>query len=123
MTQWTDSAKAKLEQYLAQMRRSLAGSGADVSEVAEDLRRHVEEEAVARKLTIVTERDVAQILARIGAPEAVAVADDAPPAPLPPASRAEGGFLRKLSAGVLLAILSLYQRRKRPRPPRAARQA
>jgi hypothetical protein len=28
-----------------------------------------------------------------------------------------------LSAGVLLAILSLYQRRKRPRPPKAARQA
>ena len=101
MTQWTDSAKAKLEQYLAQMRQSLAGSGADANEVAEDLRRHVEEEATARKLTIVTEQDVAQILAGIGAPEAVATAGDTPPAQ-PPSSRPKGGFLRRLSAGVPL---------------------
>jgi hypothetical protein len=102
MSQWTDSAKAKLEQYLAQTRLSLAGSGADVNEVTEDLRRHVEEEAAARKLGIVTEQDVAQILARIGTPEALAAAEDAPPAPPPPPSRAKGGLLRKVSAGALL---------------------
>jgi hypothetical protein len=102
MIQWTDAAKAKLEEYLAQSRQSLAGSGADADEVAEDLRRHVEEEAAARKLTIVTEQDLAQILARIGAPESVPAADDAPAAPPPPPSHAAGGFLRRLSAGVLL---------------------
>ena len=70
MTQWTESAKAKLEDYLARMRQPVAASGADANEVAEDLRRHVAEEVAARKLTIVTEQDVAQILAQIGAPEA-----------------------------------------------------
>ena len=83
MSQWTDSARARLEQYLAAMRQSLAASGADVNEVTEDLRRHVEEEVAAMKLSTVTEQDVAQILARVGAPEA-------PPKPaesfVPPAS-------------------------------------
>ncbi len=102
MTQWTDSARARLEQYLVQSRQSLAGSGADENEVAEDLRRHVEEEAAARKLSVVTEQDVAQILARIGAPAAAAAPNTTPPAPPLPSSRAAGGFLGKLSAGVLL---------------------
>jgi hypothetical protein len=73
MSQWTESAKAKLERYLAEIRESLAASGADVNEVTDDLRRHVEEEVAAHKLTAVTEQDVAQILARIGAPEVNAV--------------------------------------------------
>ncbi len=80
MSQWTESAKAKLEEYLARMRQSVVASGADVNEVTEDLRRHVAEEVAARKLAIVTEQDVAQILAQIGAPEAPAAADNAPPA-------------------------------------------
>lgn len=102
MTQWTDSARARLEQYLAQSRQSLAGSGADENEVAEDLRRHVEEEAVARKLSVVTEQDVAQILARIGAPAAATAPAGAPPAPTPPSSQPGGGSLRGFSAAVLL---------------------
>ena len=107
MSQWTDSAKAKLEQYLAQMRQSLAGSGADANEVAEDLRRHVEEEAAARKLSIVTEQDVAQILARIGAPEAVAAADDRAPcsAALEPAPPRVGSF-GSLGAGCCCSSVS-----------------
>jgi len=102
MTQWTDSAKAKLEAYLAQMRQSLAGSGADANEVAEDLRRHVEEDAVARKLTIVTEQDLAQILARIGTPEADTAPDAPPPVPPLPSNRPKAGLLWKVAAGVLL---------------------
>jgi hypothetical protein len=102
MTQWTDSAKARLDQYLAQMRQSLAGSGADANEVVEDLRRHVEEEAASRKLTVVTEQDVEQILARIGTPEAVAPPVAAPPAPPPASEPAKGTAFRKLGAGVLL---------------------
>jgi Vault protein inter-alpha-trypsin domain len=102
MTQWTDAAKAKLEQYLAQMRQSLASSGADADEVAEDVRRHVEEEAAARRLTVVTEQDVAHILARIGAPEAAAAREDASPAPPTPPSRARHGWGWKIGAGALL---------------------
>ncbi|HOC57058.1 MAG TPA: VIT domain-containing protein [Verrucomicrobiota bacterium] len=102
MSQWTETAKAKLEQYLAQMGKSLAGSGADANEVVEDLRRHVEEEAAARKLTVVTEQDLAQILARIGTPEAIALPGNESPAPPPPANRPKGGLLWKVGAGVLL---------------------
>ena len=36
MSQWTNAAKAKLEDYLARMRQPVAASGADPSEVAED---------------------------------------------------------------------------------------
>jgi hypothetical protein len=104
MTQWTDAAQARLDQYLAQMRQSLAGSGADANEVAEDLRRHVEEEAAARKLTVVTEQDVAQILARIGAPEVATASNDIPPAPPPAASGSKGGWVSKVGAGALLVF-------------------
>jgi hypothetical protein len=57
MTTWTDSAKAKLEEYFTQVRRSLAASGADAGEVTEDLRRHIQEEVAARQLTVVTEQE------------------------------------------------------------------
>ncbi|HEY5913884.1 MAG TPA: VIT domain-containing protein [Verrucomicrobiae bacterium] len=76
MNHWTDSARAKLEGYFAEMRRNLKASGADVEEVVDDLRRHVEQETAVRNLRVVTEQDVGQILARIGGPEtAVAVAE------------------------------------------------
>jgi hypothetical protein len=70
MSQWTQSARAKLEEYFARMRQTLQASGADVNEVVEDLRRHVEEEVTALKLVAVTEQDVGHILTRIGPPEA-----------------------------------------------------
>jgi hypothetical protein len=103
MSQWTDSAKGKLEDYLARMRQALAASGADVDEVTEDLRRHVAEEVATRKLAIVTEQDVTQILAQIGAPEAPATVNAPPDCP-PSSSPAKGGFRRKLLAGVLLFL-------------------
>lgn len=103
MSQWTESARAKLEDYLARQRQKLASSGADVNEVTEDLRRHVEQEAAARNLTIVTEQDVAQILARVGAPDE-ALAGAAPAqSPAPPANPPAGGSVRaKVSASALL---------------------
>ncbi|MCX6923276.1 MAG: VIT domain-containing protein [Verrucomicrobia bacterium] len=103
MSQWTDSAKARLEEYLARSRQSLAASGADPDEVIEDLRRHVEVEIAARKLPIVTEQDLAQLLATIGTPTATTQAAEAPPAS-PPPSRAKVGFLLKLGMGVLLVL-------------------
>ncbi|HYG36196.1 MAG TPA: VIT domain-containing protein [Clostridia bacterium] len=79
MNQWTDPARAKLEDYLSQMRQKLASSGADINEVTDDLKRHIEEEVSSRRLGVVTEQDVGQILARIGTPEqATAVAEPEP---------------------------------------------
>jgi hypothetical protein len=103
MSQWTDSARARLEEFLTRTREALAASGADVNEVIEDLRRHVEEEAAARKLAIVTEQDLAQILARVGPPEALSTAD-APPRPTPSPALAGGGWTGKFSAGALLVF-------------------
>jgi hypothetical protein len=73
MSRWTETAKARLEQYFSRMRTSLAASGADADEVTEDLRRHIEEEVVARRLSVVTDEDLGQILAGIGPSEAAAV--------------------------------------------------
>ena len=74
MNQWSNSARKKLEDYFARARTTIQASGADVNEVIEDLRRHVDEEIARLKLAVVTEQDVGHILTRIGAPEAPAVA-------------------------------------------------
>ena len=68
MITWTDAAKQALENYCSRTRATLRGSGADADEVVEDLRRHVEEEIRAAKLTVVTEEDLRRILARVGEP-------------------------------------------------------
>ena len=69
MIEWTTSARAELERYFARVRPSLQISGADTVEVENDLKRHIDEEAVAARLKAVTEDDVRRILARIGTPE------------------------------------------------------
>jgi len=80
MNQWTESARSALEAYFAKTRNSLESSGADINEVIDDLRRHVEQEIAASRLTVVTEQDVKQILARVGSPEPV----DAPKTKIEP---------------------------------------
>ena len=65
---WTPSARQELENHLAGLRLSLAGSGADPEEVLDDLRRHVTEEAAAARLPVVTEADVRRFLARTAPP-------------------------------------------------------
>ncbi len=88
MSEWTQPAEAKLALYLARMRASAAASGADPNEVTEDLRRHIEQEIAARQLSVVTEQDLDQILARLGPaenPEAPKAPSASPrPAALPP---------------------------------------
>jgi hypothetical protein len=68
MITWTDTARRSLEEYCQRTRKNLRGSGADIEEVVDDLRRHVEEEIRAAKLSVVTEEDVRRILARVGEP-------------------------------------------------------
>jgi hypothetical protein len=63
---WTESARLAVDRFLDDARAGLAGSGTDVEEVVADLRRHIEEEAVRRRLTVVTEEDARAILATMG---------------------------------------------------------
>ena len=64
--EWTNAAKEELERHLESARSGLDDSGADPTEVIEDLRRHVQEEALNTKLAVVTDNDVRRILARLG---------------------------------------------------------
>ncbi len=79
MTTWTDPARQRLDRYFEQTRAALQASGADPEEVCEDLRRHIQEEVALRKLAVVTEEDIRQILTRIGAPEVPAPKANPPP--------------------------------------------
>lgn len=85
MRTWTAAAREELEQYFGRVRPALEASGADVAEVIDDLRRHLEQEAAISQLEVVTEQDVRRLLARIGAPE-------------PPASEASGRHEGRSSA-------------------------
>src|SRR6185503_14266322 len=69
MIRWTASAREELDRYCARMRPTLETSGADAGEVAEDLKRHIDEEVAAAKLVAVTELDVRRILSRMGEPD------------------------------------------------------
>lgn len=54
MITWTDTAKEELENYFNRIRPGLEASGADASEVIEDIRRHIEQEAAAALSTACT---------------------------------------------------------------------
>jgi len=66
MAKWTNSAKAEWKTYGIRLREALKGSEADVAEVEEDLKRHVDEEAHAYGLTIIDGDWLRQTLGRIG---------------------------------------------------------
>ncbi|MDP3543447.1 MAG: VIT domain-containing protein [Elusimicrobiota bacterium] len=76
--EWTAAAKDELDRHMESARSGLEGSGADPAEVVEDLRRHVQEEALISKLSVVTDHDVRRILARLG-PVTPATAIEHPP--------------------------------------------
>jgi hypothetical protein len=70
MIPWTETAAKIWEDFCHRTRENLRDSGADADEVVDDLRRHVEEEIRASKLSMVTEEDMRRILARVGEPPA-----------------------------------------------------
>ena len=96
MTTWTESARSTLEGHLARLRDGFATSGADPTEVADDLRRHIHEELAARQIGVVTTEDVESILQRIGLPAAAAPSGSARRRIRPPVSprRAESRAAR-----------------------------
>lgn len=101
--EWTETARRTLDEYCQRTRAALAGTGADADEVIEDLRRHVEEEARAANLSVVTEADVQRILARVGEPAAaVEKKVSVPPSPAPDAPRDE-----KTRPGFILLVLGV----------------
>ena len=65
MTEWTPTARATLERCLDRHRARFAADGAEADEVIADLRDHVEREAEARNLRVVTEADAVRILAEV----------------------------------------------------------
>lgn len=98
MIEWTPSAREELDRHLATMRTRLDSAGADVAEVREDLRRHIDEEAASTGLGVVTAEEVGRILRQMGEPDPV-IAGDSPapqaarlaecrPEPLVPSSKA-----------------------------------
>lgn len=105
MIEWTETAKRTLEEYCARSRAVVAGSGADAEEVSDDLRRHVEEEVRAARLSVVTEEDVRRILARVGEPGTALEEPGRPatPNPAPPVSQADD----KKRPGILLLVLGV----------------
>lgn len=119
MRTWTAAARQELEHHFDRVRPALAASGADPNEVIDDLRRHIEQEAAAAQLEVVTEQDVRRLLARIGAPEALAGGetqrDEDPrgngqsPAPAPP-TRARVGLWTNvwvIGLGTVLPVIAL----------------
>jgi len=112
MIEWTNSAQRVWSEYTSQTKSSLTGTGADPQEVLEDLKRHVDEEISASKLSVVTEEDLRKILAKIGSPELVSPAidqpasADEPPQPEPEKPPKPPGFMLFI-LGILLPAITL----------------
>jgi len=66
MKEWTDSARAVLEDYLRRTRPSLDSTEAEPEEVLDDIRRHVEEEVRVLNVDVVTDEVVRGVLRRMG---------------------------------------------------------
>ncbi len=110
MIEWTETARRVLDEYCARTKTVLAGSGADVDEVVDDLRRHIDQEVTAAGLKVVTEADLRRLLARLGEPGAAVEKkpDAGPPAaaPGPVKDKKRPGFIL-LVLGVVLPLGTL----------------
>lgn len=81
MNEWTATARSLVEEHLNRHRARFAAAGAEADEVIADLRHHIESEAAAAGLSVVTENDVRRILAKMD-PELL-VEPPPPPEPKP----------------------------------------
>lgn len=96
----TPRAREHLEEYVGRLRRALEGRGdVDAADVESGIREHVEAELSARLIDEATAEDVADVLDRLGDPEAMAAERDTATAG---AVREEGG-----GRGGAVAALSL----------------
>src|SRR4029434_6359203 len=83
MTNWTYSARKEWEHYWTRVRDSVSSSGADTTEVMDDIKRHIDSEAMTAQLNIVTGDDVRRILGQIGEPGLALPEEKNGQAPLP----------------------------------------
>ncbi len=109
MREWTPAAKDAFDRYCASVREKLAAQGADPAEVFEDLRGHVDREADAAGLQVLTQEDVQQILARIGS-----LGDGPTALPEPPSAVPSGAKVSlekrpwfQWTAGVVLPVIAI----------------
>lgn len=118
MSTWTTAARAELDRYFSRLAPTLKTSGADPAEVLEDLRQHLQREADAARLEVVTEDDVRRLLARIGAPQpeskepasaSPAASPRGPSIPAAPGSPVPDGLVRPdvRGPGIWLLLLSV----------------
>ncbi len=111
MIEWTDSAKAELKRYLAHVHERLEQSGADPGEVEDDLLRHINEEAAAAGLAVVTREDVVRLGDRMGLPAGESPVDvraATADAGLPSRRRRSGfGLGTAFFAGFILPMIAL----------------
>lgn len=109
MPQWSEEAANELESYLSGERKALVKLDVDADEVLEDLRAHVDEEIKGLRLQVVTRRDLAEILRRIGPltrrEDGKAANVDAPDASKTQFKTATGAALAVF--GVLLPTISI----------------
>lgn len=112
MNTWTTAAREELERYFTRLGPWLKSTGADPSEVIDDLREHLRREIEAAQLKTVTEADVRRLLGKIGAPEpeepanapAVSAASASPSSP---AKRIPRPGFWLLALGVALPAITL----------------
>ena len=75
MTEWTDEAERRLEDYLERVARLCRQQGLDAEDVVDDLRSHIANEVERADAGLVTEEHLQPVLARVGSPEQVVQAD------------------------------------------------
>lgn len=66
MIHWTEEAEKAFQRYVSLSKRAVESVNADPDEVAEDLRRHIEEELSKGSFTLITEEDVHGVVKRMG---------------------------------------------------------
>jgi hypothetical protein len=113
MTDWTYSARKEWEHYWTRVRDSVSSSGADTTEVMDDIKRHIDSEAMTAQLSVVTGDDVRRILGQIGEPGLALPGERNGQAPLPfprdnrsRSSESRPGYAL-LILGVILPALTL----------------
>ena len=109
MREWTPAAKDEFDRYCASMREKLAAEGADPAEVFEDLKGHLDREAEAAGLQMLTRDDLRRILERLGPVGDRPDAANDPPAPPPssPGVPAERRPWFLWAAGVVLPVVTI----------------
>ncbi|HOW98147.1 MAG TPA: VIT domain-containing protein [Kiritimatiellia bacterium] len=103
MLEWTVSAEAELERYLAEARTAASVSGADPEEVEGDLRRHIEQHLADAGVRRATRDDLARVLSRLRPARPTPASE--PPEAIAKPRRISLGLI--MAFGVVLPVITL----------------